>query len=76
MEHIYFTYAVISLPLSLQLVLKLKASMPDVRDFQSPKHLWRLCVVPGDDHWKASLSLGRLLANMLISQAPRRRRKV
>ena len=59
-----------------QLILKLKASMIDVRGSQSPNHLWRLCTAPGEDPWKASLSLGRLVSNIVLSQAPRRRTKV
>ena len=63
-------------PLTLQLILKLKASMIDVRDSQSPNHLWQLCTAPGEDPWRATLSLGRLVANIMLSQAPRRRTKV
>ena len=50
--------------------------MIDVRDSQSPNHLWQLCTAPGEDPWRATLSLGRLVANIMLSQAPRRRTKV
>jgi hypothetical protein len=50
--------------------------MIDVRDSQSPNHLWHLCTAPGQDPWRANLSLGRLVANIILSQAPRRRTKV
>eukprot|EP00955_Chlamydomonas_euryale_P107210 365749-Chlamydomonas_euryale.AAC.3 len=42
--------------------------MIDVRDSQSPNHLWRLCTAPGEDPWKARINLGRLISNILVSQ--------
>ncbi len=43
--------------------------MIDVRDSQSPSHLWRLCTAPGEDPWQAHISLGALCRNLLQSQA-------
>ncbi|KAG1675159.1 hypothetical protein FOA52_003382 [Chlamydomonas sp. UWO 241] len=53
-------------------ILKLKASMVNVRDSQAPNHLFQLCRLPGEEPWKARLSLGRIVANIITSQAPRR----
>ncbi|GAX78780.1 hypothetical protein CEUSTIGMA_g6217.t1 [Chlamydomonas eustigma] len=69
---------IMSLKLDLyrKLIAKLKASMIDVRDSQSPNHLWRLCTAPGQDPWKANLNLGRLVSNIILSQAPWRKMKL
>lgn len=61
----------LKLELYRKVILRLKASMIDVRDSQSPNHLWHLCTAPGEDPWKARLNLGRLVANILLNQAPR-----
>ena len=76
MQHTQHTHIHTHLSPPPQAILRLKASMLDVRDSQSPNHLWRLCTVPGADPWHAKISLGALLSNILLSQAPRRKLKV
>ncbi len=52
--------------------MKLKASMIDVRDSQSPNHLWRLCTAPGEDPWTTKIGLGNLCRNLILAQVSER----
>eukprot|EP00798_Chlamydomonas_sp_ICE-L_P002279 gene2279-8547_t len=57
-------------------IVKLRASMLDVRESQSPQHLLLLCMAEGEKPWKAKLSLGRLVSNIIIRQYPARMLKL
>ncbi|GFH13601.1 uncharacterized protein HaLaN_09525 [Haematococcus lacustris] len=56
-----------------KVMARLKGSMTDIRESQSPQRLWRLCTAPGQDPWRSKISLGALCRNLLLTQAPRRK---
>lgn len=50
----------------------LRGSIGVVKDHATPQQLWHLCIAPGADAWTAHLSLGALVANVLLRQMPGR----
>ncbi len=50
----------------------LRGSIGTVKDHATPQQLWHLCIPPGADAWTAHLSLGALVANVLLRQMPGR----
>ncbi|GIL80818.1 hypothetical protein Vretifemale_9869, partial [Volvox reticuliferus] len=58
--------------LFFKLMTKLRASIGSVKEYATPQQLWQLCTPPGGDPWTARLTLGALVANVLIRQMPHR----
>ncbi|GFR39776.1 hypothetical protein Agub_g261 [Astrephomene gubernaculifera] len=58
--------------LFLRLVTKLRASIGSIKEHATPQQLWQLCTAPGGDPWAAKLTLGALVANVLLRQMPTR----